>query len=39
MRRPFGGVVLCLVLAAPVAAALAVPPRPDRYATDLAGVG
>ncbi|HET9317719.1 MAG TPA: TPM domain-containing protein [Vicinamibacteria bacterium] len=38
MRRPMPWLVLCLALAAPLGAAVAVPPRPDRYATDRAGV-
>ena len=38
MRRSIGGVVLWLVGAVSAAAAVAVPPRPERYATDLAGV-
>lgn len=39
MRQTIGWAFLCLGLAAPAAgAAVAVPPRPERYATDRAGV-
>jgi uncharacterized protein len=38
MRRPIPWLVLCLGLAAPLGAGVAVPPRPERYATDRAGV-
>src|SRR5262245_24810340 len=38
MKRPIGGALLALGLTTLAAAAVAVPPRPARYATDNAGV-
>ena len=38
MRRAVGWLVLGVGLAAPAGAGVAVPPRPERYATDRAGV-